>query len=266
MQARALRPTPERLPVERGIHGTDGTGRQTRQMIDGRYRLERALDRKARVWLASDRAGDQHVLKTGTADSVRREFETLVTLRHPNIVAVKELIASGNQSYLVLEYLTGGDLVGLAGFEPKHWLGPLGDVIEALAFAHRHGIAHRDLKARNVLLDDTNRARLTDFESARPIGSRFSPGGTTAAAVEPDRPDGPVAAADDVYALACLVHELLFGLPPRSGRPQPAPDRAGDLARLVGGCLETSDIAARPDLQDFRAVVKLHQRLSPDHE
>lgn len=260
MRARAPRRTPERLPVERAIRGTGDAGPQTRQIIGGRYQLERALDTNSLVWLASDRAGAQHVLKTGTSGSVRREFETLTALRHPNIVAAKELIGSGSRSYVVLEYLAGGDLVSLAGFEPKHWLAPLEDVIEALGFAHRHGIAHRDLKARNVLLDDTSRARLTDFGSARPIGSRFSPGGTTAAAVEPARPDRPVSAADDVYALASLIHELLFGMPPRSGRPQPAPDRARALARLVGACLETPEIAARPDLQDFRAVVKSHER------
>ncbi|HUF72769.1 MAG TPA: protein kinase [Gammaproteobacteria bacterium] len=260
MRAGAPKRTPEGRPPELGISRTDHAGPGTAGTVVGRYRLERALDSKARVWLAADGAGGLHVVKIGTRDSVRAEFEMLSMLRHPNIVAVRELIESEAGSFLVLEYLSGGDLVSLAGFAPAHWLGPLADVIEALGFVHRHGIVHRDLKARNVLLDAEDRARLTDFASAQPAGSRFSRGGMTEAVIEPSRRDGPVAPADDVYALACLVHELLFGAPPGTGDPKAARASAGPLIRLVGECLATSDRGARPDLSQFEAVVKSLRR------
>jgi len=259
MQAGAPKRTPEGRPPELGISRTDHAGYGNLGMVGGRYRLERALDSKALVWLATDGAGDPHVVKTGARDSVRAEFEMLSTLRHPNIVAVRELVESEAGSFLVLEHLSGGDLVSLAGFAPAHWLGPLADVIEALALVHRHGIVHRDVKARNVLLDAGDRARLTDFASAQLAGSRFSRGGMTEAAVEPSRRDGPVSPDDDVYALACLVHELLFGAPPGIGDPKPAPASAGPLIRLVGECL-ANDCGARPDLSQFEAVVKSLRR------
>lgn len=258
MPAGAPKRTPEGRPRELGIPRTDHARSGT--VIGGRYRLDRALDPKARVWLATDRTGGRHVVKTGARDSVRAEFEVLSRLRHPNIVAARELVESEADSFLVLEHLPGGDLVGLAGFAPAHWLDPLADVIDALAHVHRHGIVHRDLKARNVLLDAGDRARLTDFASAQPAGSRFGTAGTTEAAVDPNRGDGPVAPADDVYALACLVHELLFGAPPGVAGPKPAPASAGPLVRLVGGCLAAPGREARPDLSQFDAVVKSLRR------
>lgn len=230
----------------------------------GRYRLERALDARAQVWMASDEAGLPHVLKTGPRDSIRREFADLSVARHPNIVAARELVESEADSFIVLEYLSDGDLVSLAGFAPKHWLGPLEDVIEALGFLHGHGIVHRDLKARNVLLGGDGRARLTDLGSARAVGSCFALGGTTAAAVPPNRGDGPVSAADDVYALACLVHELLFGTPPQSGLALEPPESAARLAGLVRACLETPQPGSRPALGEFRAVVKSMQKPQRD--
>jgi serine/threonine protein kinase len=251
------------LPADVGSPETDRAGLKARRMV-GHYRLERALDASALVWLAADEAGVPYVLKTGPRASIHREFDNLSAARHPNIVAARELVESGADSFIVLEYLAGGDLVSLAGFAPKHWLGPLEDVIEALGFLHSHGIAHRDLKARNVLLGSDGRARLTDLGSAREVGSRFSLGGTTAAAVEPNRGDGPVAAADDVYALACLVHELLFGMPPQSGLAQEAPESAAPLAGLVRACLEPPLTGPRPDLRDFRAVVKSMRKLQRD--
>jgi serine/threonine-protein kinase len=225
-------------------------------MVGGRYRLERALDSKALVWLAADDAGGSHILKTGARDAIRAEFDLLSVVGHPNVVAVRDLVESDAGSFLVLEYLSGGDLVCLAGFAPRHWAAALAEVIEALGFLHRHGIVHRDLKARNVLLDAGSRARLIDFASARPAGSPYGAGGTTEAAVDPARGDGPVSPADDIYALACLAHELLFGIPPRHGEPKPPPSSGRSLAALVGACLEARDPATRPDLAAFRAVVK----------
>lgn len=255
MRAGAPKRTPERVPAGHGIAGSDHADLHAGRVIGGRYRLQRPLDAKNLIWLAANAEG-LHVVKTGAAASIRHEFEMLSRFRHPNIIAVRELVVADGGPCLVVEYLSGGDLVSLARAAPRHWLAPLADVIEALGFLHRQGFVHRDIKARNVLLDEAGGARLTDFGSACRAGSRFRAGGTSEAAIDPKRDDGPVVTADDVYALACLVHELLHGMPPGSGEPGAAPESAESLSRLVRACLETRDPTARPDLQSFRAVVK----------
>src|SRR5262249_20221640 len=111
---------------------------------------------------------------------------------------------------LALEYLPGGDLVALAGAHPRHWLWAARDVHAALEHVHACGYAHRDVKARNVLFDADGRARLIDFASALPLGARATNGGTTAAHRSAAR-TATVSSADDTYAFAVLLYELVAG-------------------------------------------------------
>lgn len=266
MQTEARKRTSERLRAEANSPSSDPGSLTAGRLIGGHFRLVRALDRKQRIWRATDPADRTVVLKTGSAAAIDHEFRILSALSHRNIIGTAGRIDDDSNGFIVLDYLDGGDLVSLAGLSPRHWLHPIRDVLDALGCLHRHGVVHRDLKARNVLLDTENRARLIDFESAMAIGSRWTPHGTTQSIVVPDRGDRPVAAADDEYALACLLHEMLYGMPPGTAARRPVAPWVASLAGLVDSSLEAAGNTARPDLRRFTAVVELMQEQRPDQQ
>jgi serine/threonine protein kinase len=191
------------------------------------------------VWRALDGDGRSRALKIPRSDvpphealaRLEREHEALAAARHRHIVATYGLIEHRGACALALEYLPGGDLVALAGTHPRHWLRAARAVHAALAHLHRLGLAHRDVKARNVLFDAHGRATLIDFASALPLGAAAQSGGTTAAHVRSGR-DPIVAAADDAYAYAVLLYELFAGRLPFGAAGRPA-GRLGPRARLA---------------------------------
>lgn len=209
-----------RRAADRAPHG--------RPRHDGMMRLDTLLGRGAltEVWRATTAAGEavavkrlraDRIAQRGAAGLIRREHDLLVRLHHPGIVAARGL-TDGDEPALVMEYLVGGDLLSLAGFAPRHWIEPARDVLLAIAHVHENGFAHRDVKARNVLLDERERARLVDFGSATPLGSPATRAGTTAAHAR-DAADGVVTPDDDLYAFAVLLYELQHGRLPFGPRP-----------------------------------------------
>jgi serine/threonine protein kinase len=225
----------------------------------GCYRLERLLDGRGRVWLAGAPKSPV-VLKLGLPLRLAHERQVLEACAHRHVVRALALHNEGPVAGLVLEYLPGGDLVSLAGGAVRHWLGPVRDLVAALGHVHAQGFVHRDIKARNVRFDESGRVRLIDFGSAALAGSPWTRGGTTAEAVAPARGTEPVAPADDVYALAALLHELLYGRPPGSGgqaSARPGGDEA--IERLVATSLDGRRAAA-PTLRDFADGLKYLQQ------
>jgi serine/threonine protein kinase len=190
------------------------------------------------VWSALDVHGARYALKLGSSALLAREYAVVAACAHPHVVTAVEWLTTDSVSAIVFEYLSGGDLVSLAGTHPRHWLTPLADLVDALAHVHALGFVHRDVKARNVLLDESSRAKLIDFGSAEKIGSAWTVAGTTAEARRPDRGADPVTPGDDVYALGALLHELLYGHPPalRAEAPR-VPPEAMPLARLAAASL-----------------------------
>jgi serine/threonine protein kinase len=213
-----------------------------------------------------DNANRQLVLKTGPLPVIDHEFQVLSALDHSNIVHTKGYVNCEAGSFIILENLSGGDLVSLAGLSPEYWLQPVAQVIHALAYMHGRGFVHRDLKARNVLLDAANVSRLIDFGSALPVGSRWTAGGTTPTSVFPERGDEPVSIADDVFALTCLLHEMLYGTPPGTANRKPVPAWVDPLVNLVDTGLDAAEAGAQPDLDRFSAVVELLMANGPDHQ
>jgi alpha-tubulin suppressor-like RCC1 family protein/tRNA A-37 threonylcarbamoyl transferase component Bud32 len=162
-------------------------------------------------------------------ERLAREARTVARLQHPNIVtvhAVKRLRDGGLA--LVMQLVPGRTLKQAiqedGPFAPERAERVLKDVAEALAFAHAHGVVHRDVKPENVFLDaDTDRALLSDFGIAHSaeFDSRLTMTGAaigTPAYMAPEQIDGgPANARSDLYSLGLLTWEMLTGERPWEG-------------------------------------------------
>ena len=171
----------------------------------------------AEVWRAIDDEGREAALKilkpelrrhAGASKILRHEYELLRTVASPHLVVPLGLVEHDGTPALALEYLGQGDLVPLLGGHPRHWLPAFRTVLAALGDLHRRGIAHGDVKARNVLFAPDGRARVVDLTSARPLSA---PASRTTAAYSTPAHAQPRGRDADYFAVAALLYELLTG-------------------------------------------------------
>lgn len=154
----------------------------------------------------------------------RREAKALAALRHPGIITVYEVSEADGRLFIAMELVDGPNL---SRFIQQHgslpWpetLSLMKPITTALDYAHSQGVVHRDLKPANILVDRVRGPLLTDFGLARLLSSTGSSvsvsmsGGIlgTPAYIPPElwemEAAGPPA---DVYALGCIVYEMLTG-------------------------------------------------------
>lgn len=164
-----------------------------------------------------------------------READKLRSLTHPNIVRVIDVDRDGQTVFMTMEFLSGvslheklkrADATSL-GTQRRHHI--IAAIAQALDFAHRTGIVHGDLKPGNVIITDAGEVKVIDFGIARflarpkeagagaaPRGkhwealSALTPPYASPEMIEDQEPDP----RDDVYALACIAHEVLTGRHP----------------------------------------------------
>ena len=158
-----------------------------------------------------------------------REAQTSAHLNHPHIVPIYDVGESEGIAYLVMAYVTGGNLGNLLARDPRQSIEStrrmLCEVADALAYAHQRGIIHRDIKPDNILLDgDSGRAMVTDFGIARAMeaGSRLTGTGVavgTPAYMSPEQAVGEreVDGRSDIYSLGVLAYQMLTGRVPFTG-------------------------------------------------
>jgi serine/threonine-protein kinase len=156
------------------------------------------------------------------SERFRREARTLARLRHANIVTVYEAGENAGQLYIAMELACGSSLhtaIAERGHIPwQETLELLEPICKALDYAHRQGVVHRDLKPSNILLDAECGPLLADFGIARLVGtssmSLTVTGGImgTPAYIAPEVwEEGEAKAPADIYALGCIVYEMLTG-------------------------------------------------------
>jgi serine/threonine protein kinase/alpha-tubulin suppressor-like RCC1 family protein len=161
-------------------------------------------------------------------ERLEREARTVAKLQHPNIVsifAVRRLTDGGLA--LVMQFVPGKTLkqtiLDEGPFEPERAERVMRDIAEALAFAHKLGVVHRDVKPENIFVDShTGRAMLSDFGIAHSADeSRLTMTGAaigTPAYMAPEQIDGgPANARSDLYSLGLVAWEMLTGHRPWEG-------------------------------------------------
>ncbi len=156
-----------------------------------------------------------------------QEAQVMARTSHPNLVQVHDLEQIGAANYIVLEFVRGKSL--------REWLNrgtiPLPQifavmhgVLQALDYAHRHAIVHRDMKPENVLLSDEGAVKVADFGIARLTDDSVAPGqtatktGTTVGTPQYMSPEqvasSKVDGRSDLYSAGIMFYELVVGEPP----------------------------------------------------
>lgn len=207
---------------------------------NGRYRVERFLGEgsRKRVYLAHDTRLDRDValalvkaegLDEQGRERLQRETQAMGRLGdHPHIVTVFDIDEDGDQLFIVSEFMAGGDLAGLleraesGKLAIPEALRLAQEIAGALACAHDQHIVHRDVKPGNVWLTPQLTARLGDFGLAVALDqSRITREGLlvgTACYMSPEQAvGGLVDGRSDLYALGCVLYEMVAGRPPFLG-------------------------------------------------
>ncbi|MBW3593542.1 MAG: protein kinase, partial [Actinobacteria bacterium] len=206
-------------------------------LFDDRYRILRKLGSggMANVYLAEDEELGRRVaikiLNERYANDelfnerFRREAKSAAALSHPNIVSIYDRGEASGTPYIAMEVIEGRSLKELIVTR-----GPLAiplaleyarKILDALRFAHRNGIIHRDIKPHNILIGPEGRVKVTDFGIARAGASQMTEVGSimgTAQYLSPEQARGaPVAAPSDLYSAGIVLYEMLTGQVPFNG-------------------------------------------------
>jgi eukaryotic-like serine/threonine-protein kinase len=217
---------------------------QIQKVLGPRYRLTREVGGggMATVYLAEEqRHGRQVAIKvlspdhsaTFAAARFLREIEIVARLQHPHIVPLLDSGEAEGVLYLIMPFVEGESLRTRLGRDGRLALADvvriLADVTDALAYAHRKGIVHRDIKPDNILLAGRH-ALVTDFGVAKAVSdATVAPrqltvgvalGTPTYMAPEQATADPAMDHRVDLYALGVVGYEMLAGRPPFDG-PSP---------------------------------------------
>ncbi|MFV9503005.1 MAG: serine/threonine-protein kinase PknK [Oscillochloridaceae bacterium umkhey_bin13] len=244
------------------------------KLAGGRYQLQQLLGSGAMgtVFRAYDRLDSTSVALKQVALSspppgstkthldqrvaLAREFRTLATLRHPGIIRVRDYgFDQDGAPFFTMELLAEAQpLTVLTSLSLAEQLDLLKQILEALAYLHRHGVLHRDLKPANVLVA-RQRAYLLDFGLAAQRDEAQGRTGTLRYMAPEVLRAGTASEAADLYAVGMLGYELLTGRYPFADAPRSLPmailNQQPDLAALpptlapVIGRLLAKDPAAR---------------------
>jgi hypothetical protein len=201
------------------------------------YEVKRTIGRggMATVYLAIQQSLDREVvLKTldtthdETGDFFERfmkEGRIIASLRHPHIVTIFDIGSAGDLVYISMEYVDGGDLRAKIEnrLAPVRGLDLLNKIGQALDYAHKKGIVHRDVKPANILFRSDGTPLLGDFGIAKDftVDKELTSTGTILGSpfyMSPEQAEGLlVDGRTDIYSLGVIFYEMLTGERPYDG-------------------------------------------------
>lgn len=224
--------------------------------------------------------------------ALQREARKAQTLAHPNVVTVFDFDRDGDTVYMTMELLKGRSLDSIVregrgkGNSPDVSMPIVRGIAEGLAYAHRKGIVHSDLKPGNVFIAEDGTAKILDFGIARAVPSLVTEenkdefdAGSLGAYTEAYATDEMVAGVDphpvdDMYALGIIAYELVTGFHPYQRHSAPNARKLGikpaplkglkrKQARAIESCL-SFERKNRPQnasefLKAFRGVTRLQK-------
>jgi eukaryotic-like serine/threonine-protein kinase len=255
-------------------------------LFDGRYKIIRKLGSggMANVYLAEDQElgrrvaikilNERHANDDQFVERFRREAKNAAGLSHPNIVSIYDRGEAEGTYYIAMEYLDGRSLKELIiarGPAPVHVaIDYARKILDALRFAHRNGIVHRDIKPHNVIVDAEGRVKVTDFGIARAGASQMTEVGSiigTAQYLSPEQAKGaPVDQTSDLYSVGIVLYELLTGKVPFTG------DSPVEIAMKHISAIPEPPSSLRPDVPEdldlivLRALGKTPEERYPSAE
>src|SRR5438067_6202771 len=213
--------TPPPLPGERYI---------------GKYRVKGELGRggMGTVYLAEQpglgrEVAIKELIQSADPTSLRRflqEAQVMARTSHPNLVQVHDMELQGNVNYLVMEFIRGRSLrdwISEKPIPPPQVFAVMHGVLQALEYAHRHAIVHRDMKPENVLISEDGLVKVADFGIARlmddtGVGGTATKTGTTVGTPQYMSPEqvasSKVDGRSDLYSAGIMFYELVVGQPP----------------------------------------------------
>ncbi|HYM66739.1 MAG TPA: serine/threonine-protein kinase, partial [Patescibacteria group bacterium] len=204
----------------------------------GKYRVKAELGRggMGAVFLAEQpglgrEVAIKQLIPSAAADPVAlnrflQEAQVMARTSHPNLVQVHDLELMGGENYIVLEFVRGEalrDLINRGPVPPPQVFAVMHGVLQALDYAHKHGIVHRDMKPENILIADEGMVKVADFGIARltddsGAGGTATKTGTTVGTPQYMSPEqvasSKVDGRSDLYSAGIVLYELVAGQPP----------------------------------------------------
>ncbi|KAJ4707788.1 Non-specific serine/threonine protein kinase [Melia azedarach] len=209
---------------------------EERNILFGKYEMGRLLGKGtfAKVYHGRNTASGESVAikvinkdqvkKEGMMEQIKREISVMRLVRHPNIVELKEVMATKTKIFFIMEYVKGGELFAkVAKGKLKEDVARkyFQQLISAVDFCHSRGVSHRDLKPENLLLDENEDLKISDFglsalpEHLRNDGLLHTQCGTPAyVAPEVLRKKGYDGSKADIWSCGVILYVLLAGFLP----------------------------------------------------